>query len=1004
MTKNLEKNYDPKSFEGRIYEEWENGGYFRAEIDDSKRPFTIVMPPPNITGQLHMGHALDETLQDVLTRWRRMQGFSALWLPGTDHASIATEVKVATEIRETEGVTKEELGREEFLKRVWKWKEVYGGRITEQQRRLGNSCDWSRERFTMDEGLSKSVTEFFVRLYEKGYIYRGNRMINWCPDCGTSLSDAEVEHEDLDGTYWYFRYPGADGSEGVVVATSRPETMFGDTAVAVNPDDERYKDLVGKKVILPLVGREIPVIADSYPDPEKGTGAVKITPAHDPNDFEVGERAGLDKIICIDFDAKMTEAAGKYAGMDRFECRKAWVKDLDEAGYLVKTESVVIPTGHCYRCDSVVEPMLSDQWFVQMKELAQPAIDAANNGRLVHVPARFEKTYLHWLDDIRDWCISRQLWWGHRIPAWYCADCGEIIVAREAPTSCPVCGGSKLAQDEDVLDTWFSSALWPFSTLGWPDETPDLKYFYPTNVLVTGYDIIFFWVVRMVFAGYECMGESPFKYVFVHGLVRDSEGRKMSKSLNNGVDPLEIIDKFGADALRFMLTNSSSPGNDMRYLDNKVESARNFANKLWNASRFVIMNLGADEVSSDGIDRTPVVSSFGLDDMSSNVLDGKNGASSFGLDGRNSASSFGLDGENNASSSILDADISEVRAGLTGPDRWILATVKEAARDITRNMEKYEFTLATQKIYELIWNEFCDWYIEMVKERLYGADEDDKRVVRIVLVNVLSDLLRLLHPFMPFITEEIWSYLGKNNKLIADSWPDTENLRKDASDCEETTSLRGALATKQSRCVAVNGLLRYAHNDNDNDNDNDDDGVCVSNNGDSDNDEIIPIYDFVIGVIRSVRNIRAEAGADPRRKLSLVAKVPTADGVYDYAELLRDNEELIKRLAGVETVLTVLDDDAENKIPAEAMSALVGGVELFVPLDDLLDYAAERERLAKEQSRLEGEIKRLKGKLSNEGFVSKAPAQVVDAEREKLVAAEDAFGKVVARAEAIAGK
>jgi valyl-tRNA synthetase len=893
MTKNLEKNYNPKSFEGRVYEEWERGGYFHAEIDEAKKPFTIVMPPPNITGQLHMGHALDETLQDVLTRWRRMQGFSALWLPGTDHASIATEVKVAEEIRETEGVTKEELGREEFLRRVWQWKEIYGGRITEQQRRLGNSCDWSRERFTMDEGLSKSVTEFFVRLYEKGYIYRGNRMINWCPDCGTSLSDAEVEHEDLDGKYWYFRYPGADGSEGVVVATSRPETMFGDTAIAVNPDDERYKDLVGKKVILPLVGREIPVIADSYPDPEKGTGAVKITPAHDPNDFEVGERAGLDKIVCIGFDAKMTAEAGKYAGMDRFECRKAWVKDLDEAGYLVKIEDVVIPTGHCYRCDAVVEPMLSDQWFVRMKELAQPAIDAANDGRLVHVPERFEKTYLHWLDDIRDWCISRQLWWGHRIPAWYCADCGEIIVAREEPASCSVCGGSKLTRDEDVLDTWFSSALWPFSTLGWPDETPDLKYFYPTNVLVTGYDIIFFWVVRMVFSGFECMGESPFRYVFVHGLVRDSEGRKMSKSLNNGVDPLEIIDKFGADALRFMLTNSSSPGNDMRYIEGKVEAARNFANKLWNASRFVIMNLG----------------------------------------------------DEGGSTSDVDSDAEKVRDKLSGPDRWILATVKEAAREITRNMEKFEFTLATQKIYELIWNEFCDWYIEMVKERLYGDDEDDKRVVRIVLVNVLSDLLRLLHPFMPFITEEIWSYLGKNNKLIADSWPVTENA--DAGD-----------------------------------------------------EEIINVYGFIIGVIRSVRNIRAEAGADLKRKLPVIAKVPTG-GAFDYAKILHDNEDLIKRLAGVANILTVSDG---NEIPDEAMSALVSGVELFVPLNDLLDYEAEKERLAKERARLEGEIKRLSGKLSNEGFVSKAPAQVVDAEREKLAAAEDALGKIIARAEAISAK
>jgi valyl-tRNA synthetase len=906
MAKNLEKNYDPKSFEGRIYDEWERGGYFRAERDEAKEPFTIVMPPPNITGQLHMGHALDETLQDVLTRWRRMQGRAALWLPGTDHASIATEVKVAEEIFETEGIAKEDLGREEFLKRAWKWKEVYGGRITEQQRRLGNSCDWSRERFTMDEGLSKAVTEFLVRLYEKGYIYRGNRMINWCPDCGTSLSDAEVEHEDMNGKYWYFRYPGADGSEGVVVATSRPETMFGDTAVAVHPDDERYKGLVGTNVILPLVGREIPVVADTYPDPEKGTGAVKITPAHDPNDFEVGERAGLDRIVCIGFDARMTDAAGKYAGMDRYECRRAWVKDLEEAGYLVKVEDVVIPTGHCYRCDAVVEPMLSDQWFVKMSGLARPAANAALDGRLTHVPARFEKTYLHWLEDIRDWCISRQLWWGHRIPAWYCAGCSEIVVAREEPAACPRCGGIEMAQDEDVLDTWFSSALWPFSTLGWPDETPDLKYFYPTNVLVTGYDIIFFWVVRMVFSGLECMGESPFSHVFVHGLVRDSEGRKMSKSLNNGVDPLEVIDSYGADALRFMLMNSSSPGNDMRYIETKVEAARNFANKLWNASRFVIMNLGEDEECLR----------------------------------------------------VSREELAWMR--LDGPSRWILARVRDAVRIITRNMEKYEFTLATQRVYELIWNDFCDWYIEIAKEALYGEDEEWKRETRVVLVSVLTDLLRLLHPYMPFITEEIWSFLGKDDKLIADHWPE----------------------------VSAEMSARDA--------------------------ETIAVYDFIMDVIRSVRNIRAESGADPKRRLTLVCKLPrdldtdeaaTING-HAYGDLLRYNESLVKRLAGVETILCVAGDDAaaEDKIPRDAMSAITHGVELFVPLDDLLDYEAERERLDRESERLDGEIKRLSGKLANESFVSKAPARVVDAERAKLAAAEDALGKVRARAEAIAGK
>ncbi|MDR1068535.1 MAG: valine--tRNA ligase, partial [Clostridiales Family XIII bacterium] len=656
--------------------------------------------------------------------------------------------------------------------------------------------------------------------------------------------------------------------------------------------------------------REIPVIADSYPDPEKGTGAVKITPAHDPNDFEVGERAGLDSVVCIGFDAKMTETAGKYAGLDRFECRKAWVRELDEAGYLVKTEPVVIPTGRCYRCDSVVEPMLSDQWFVRMKELAAPAREVAEDGRLVHVPARFEKTYLHWLEDIRDWCISRQLWWGHRIPAWYCGDCGEIIVARTEPDACPKCGGAKLTQDEDVLDTWFSSALWPFSTLGWPDETPDLKYFYPTSVLVTGYDIIFFWVVRMVFSALECMGEVPFSHVFVHGLVRDSDGRKMSKSLNNGVDPLEIIDRFGADALRFMLMNSSSPGNDMRYLDAKVESSRNFANKLWNASRFVIMNLGDD----DG-------------NLSSDLIDGLR-----------------------SSSDLLD----EPSLCLADEDRWILVRTGEAVRDITRNMEKYEFTLATQKIYELIWNEFCDWYIELVKDRLYAGTDDEKRAVRTVLTAVLSDLLRLLHPYMPFITEEIWSFLGKPNKLIADRWPEpaAEVSKEDADSAAE--------------------------------------------------------MDFVIDVIRCVRNIRAEAGAAPSRRLTLVARITGAGddpgdavGRVDYEAALRKQDKLVGKLAGVSSVTVIT---AADNAPGDAMSGLVRGVELFVPLDDLLDYAAERERLDKERERLEGEIKRLSGKLSNEGFVSKAPANVVDAERGKLAAAQDALEKVDARTDAIRGK
>ncbi len=888
MQTNLNKTYDPKQFEDRIYEEWEKSGAFHPEIDNDKEPFTIVMPPPNITGQLHMGHALDQTLQDVLTRWKRMQGFCTLWLPGTDHASIATEVKVADEIREKEGRTKEEVGREEFLRRAWEWKKIYGGKITEQMRKLGNSCDWERERFTMDDGCNKAVVEYFIRLYEKGLIYRGNRLINWCPTCGTSISDIEVEHEDLNGKYWYFRYPAADGGEGIVVATSRPETMFGDVAIAVHPDDERYKDMIGKNVLLPIVNREIPVIADTYPDPEKGTGAVKITPAHDHNDFEVGERHGLPKVICIDFDAKMTKEAGKYEGMDRFETRKLWSKELNDAGFMVKVEDVTIPVGKCYRCDTIVEPMLSDQWFVKMGPLAGPAIDAAKNGTLKHVPDRFEKIYLHWLEEIRDWCISRQLWWGHRIPAYYCDDCDEIIVSKEMPDTCPKCGGHKFHQDEDVLDTWFSSALWPFSTLGWPEETEDLKFFYPTSVLVTGYDIIFFWVVRMVFSGLEIMKESPFEYVFVHGLVRDAEGRKMSKSLGNGIDPLEIIGEYGADALRFMLMNGNTPGNDMRFQTEKLESSRNFANKLWNASRFVIMNL--------------------------------------------------KDEEGNFLGSFQNEEITALE--LKNEDRWILSKVNEAAKDITVNMNKFELSLAVQKIYELIWNEFCDWYIELVKERLYGDNEDEKMIVRTVLVHGLSDILRLLHPFMPFITEEIWSFLGKDTKLITDSWPEYSD-KLDFKEAEST-------------------------------------------------------IEASMSVIKSIRNIRAEADAAPSKKLSAFI---IAEG--SKKEQIKEGENHIKKLANI-TEITFAED--KENVPEESATAVIEGAEIFVPLDELLDYAAERERLEKEKDKLEGEIKRLQAKLGNEGFVSKAPEKVVAEEREKLAGYEDMYAKVISRIEAVKDK
>ena len=889
MEKNLDKTYDPKKFEDRIYDMWEKSGAFRAECDPDKKPFTIVMPPPNITGQLHMGHALDQTLQDVLTRFKRLQGYSALWLPGSDHASIATEVKVVNRIREEEGLEKEDLGREEFLKRAWAWKKEFGGKITKQCRKLGDSCDWSRGRFTMDEGCNKAVNHFFVRLYEKGLIYKGNRLINWCPECGTSLSDAEVEHEDKNGMYWYFRYPAADGGEGIIVATSRPETMFGDVAIAVHPSDERYKDMVGKNVILPLVGKEIPIIADPYPDPEKGTGAVKITPAHDPNDFEVGQRNDLENISCINPDATMNSLAGKYEGMDRYECRKAWVKDLEEAGYLVKTEEKVIPVGECYRCRTVVEPMLSDQWFVKMEELAKPAIEAAKSGALQHVPERFEKTYLHWLEEIRDWCISRQLWWGHRIPAYYCQNCGELMVAETAPHQCSKCGSTNIKQDEDVLDTWFSSALWPFSTLGWPEETEDLKYFYPTDVLVTGYDIIFFWVVRMVFSALETTGEVPFKYVYVHGLVRDAQGRKMSKSLGNGIDPLEIIDQYGADALRFMLTTGITPGNDMRFKTDKLESARNFANKLWNASRFVIMNL-QDE---DGSFREM-------------------------------------------------ADLTDLNsAALQDEDKWMISRVNDAVKYITETMEKFDLALAGQRAYDLIWNEFCDWYIEIVKGRLYGNDEQDKMVARAVLVKVLKDMLRLLHPFMPYITEEIWAYLPKeeasadnpDNFLIKESWP---IYSEELAFPEETEKLEMAMA-----------------------------------------------------VIKSIRNIRAEADAAPSRKLTAV--ILCADGK---GPVVRAGERYITKIANI-TDITFAASKAD--VPEEVMSAVVAGAEIFIPLDDIMDYEAELDRLRKEKKKLEGEVKRVVGKLSNEGFIKKAPEKVINEEKAKQVKYEEMLAKVCDR-------
>ncbi len=875
MEKNLNKNYDPKSFEDRLYEKWENSGAFKDTGDMSKKPFVISMPPPNITGQLHMGHALDHTLQDVLIRYKRMQGFDALWVPGSDHASIATEVKVVEKIMDEEGKTKEDLGREEFLKRAWEWKDTYGGMITQQCRKLGDSCDWERERFTMDEGLSRAVIEFFVRLYEQGHIYRGNRIINWCPDCGTSLSDAEVEHDDKHSKYYYFRYPGADGSEGIVVATSRPETMFGDVAIAVHPDDKRYRHLIGKEVLLPIVGKVLPIIADDFPDPEKGTGAVKITPAHDPNDFEVGMRHGLPQPVCIDEEAKMTALAGKYEGMDRYECREAWVKELTEGGFLERIEDMVIPVGECYRCSTAVEPMLSLQWFVAMKELAKPAIEVALKGELQHVPQRFEKIYLHWLEEIRDWCISRQLWWGHRIPAYYCDDCDELMVARTKPEKCTKCGSTNIRQDEDVLDTWFSSALWPFSTLGWPEDTPDMERFFPTDVLVTGYDIIFFWVVRMVFSSLAMTGKSPFHTVYIHGLVKDGEGRKMSKSLGNGVDPLEIIEQYGADALRFMLLTGISPGNDIRFRMDRLESCRNFANKLWNASRFVIMNLEDEESYS-----------FNFNDIKNLLKD---------------------------------------------EDKWILHRLNLTVKEATEHMEAYDIALAGQKIQDFIWDEYCDWYIEMVKSRLYGSDERDKRTARTILVKVLKDMLALLHPFMPFITEEIWGFLPGNEKmLIVSEWPqyDKEMVFTDES-----------------------GRMK-----------------------------------LYMDAIRSIRNIRAEAGALPSKKFKAII---LAD--QGRKNTLEEGEKYLLELANLTAVDFISNKD---QIPKDVMSAVIDGAEIFIPQDELLDYEAELERLKKEEQKLEGDLARYSGKLNNPNFVEKAKPEVVTAEREKQSRTEEMLKKV----------
>ena len=741
MSRELAKTYDPQEVEDRIYDFWLNGGYFHATVDPEKKPYTIVIPPPNITGQLHMGHAMDETLQDILIRWRRMQGYSALWLPGTDHASIATEAKIVEAMRQ-EGLTKEDLGREKFLERAWAWKEKYGGRIVEQLKKLGSSCDWERERFTMDEGCNKAVREVFVRLYNKGLIYRGERIINWCPHCKTSISDAEVEFAEKDGNFWHIRYPFMDGSGYLELATTRPETMLGDTAVAVHPDDPRYKDIVGKMLILPLVGREIPVIADTYVEQDFGTGVVKITPAHDPNDFEVGLRHNLEIINVMNDDGSINENGGKFAGMPGLEARKQIVKELEEQGFLVRIEPIKHNVGSCYRCHTVVEPRVSKQWFVKMEPLAKPAIECVRDGRVRFIPERMEKIYFNWMENIKDWCISRQLWWGHRIPAWYCEDCGETIVAMDAPHTCPKCGSEKLHQDEDTLDTWFSSALWPFSTLGWPDQTEDLKYFYPTDTLVTGYDIIFFWVARMIFSGMEHMGEPPFKTVFIHGLIRDAQGRKMSKSLGNGIDPLEVIAQYGADALRFTLVTGNSPGNDLRFSQEKVEASRNFANKIWNASRFILMNIDGQDVPN------------------------------------------------------------QLPEKLALEDKWIVNQFNQVVKEVTDNLEHFEIGIAVQKLYDFLWDELCDWYIEIAKIRLQSSDEEAAQTARQVLVWVMTGTLQLLHPFMPYITEEIWQSLPhEGESIMVSKWPVYEEahcFQQAASDMQSIMDVIRAVRNRRS--------------------------------------------------------------------------------------------------------------------------------------------------------------------------------------------------------------
>ena len=860
MSKELAKAYEPKEVEDRIYDFWMKGKYFHAEVDPKKKPYTIVIPPPNITGQLHLGHAMDETLQDTLIRWRRMQGYSALWLPGTDHASIATEAKIVEAMRK-EGITKEEIGREKFLERAWAWKDQYGGRIVEQLKKLGSSCDWDRLRFTMDEGCNKAVNHVFKKLYDKGLIYRGERIINWCPHCKTSISDAEVVFEEKEGSFWHLRYPLSDGSGYIELATTRPETMLGDAAVAVHPDDERYKALVGKTVILPLVNKEIPIIADSYVEQDFGTGVVKITPAHDPNDFEVGLRHNLPVINVMDDGGVINENGGKYAGMPALEARKQIVKDLDEAGFLIKIEPIKHNVGTCYRCGTVVEPRVSTQWFVKMEPLAKPAIDAVKDGDIRFIPERMDKVYYNWMENIKDWCISRQLWWGHQIPAWYC-ECGETIVSETVPTVCPKCGGTHLTRDPDTLDTWFSSALWPFSTLGWPDNTEELKYFYPTNTLVTGYDIIFFWVARMIFSGLEHMGEVPFNTVFFHGLIRDAQGRKMSKSLGNGVDPLDVISVYGADALRFTLVTGNSPGNDLRFSEEKVSASRNFANKIWNAARFILMN-----------------------------IEGK------------------------------DIDCALPKKLYTS-DKWILNRFNNVTAAVTENLEKFELGMAVSKLYDFIWDDFCDWYIELAKIRMNGADEESADSARRVLVWTMSNTLKLLHPFMPYITEEIWQTLPHDGEaLIVAKWPEYDEA---LSFPQEAKNLENVMA-----------------------------------------------------LIRAIRTRRNEMNVPPSKKAHIY--IDTAHPApYEEAS------EFIARLAYGSKVEIGTGFDVQG-----AVTAVTDDAKALLPMDDLVDKAAETARLNKELANAQKQLDTVKAKLANEKFTSKAPQNVIDgvkANGEKLKA------------------